>query len=911
MRLLDARPVIAPIILVACLFGWAAPEAFAQAGSGSIAGRVTDAVSGAPLAGADVILDGTAHIAATDQTGAFRLAGVPAGKYSLLVTYLGHADQRADVSVEPGRILPVEVKLPPSGYSETVEVKPESINEGQASALNQQRTAPSIVNVVAADQIGSFPDSNAAEAAARIPGVSIARDQGEGRYILIRGTEPRLNSVMIDGERIPAPEGDTRQVQLDAVPADQLQAIEVFKALTPDMDADAIGGSVNLVTRQAVSKPTMLFQAAGGYNALQGDAGQRQFSGTVGGRFADGKFGVLLGGSASNLNRGSEDFEAAYSNGSLSDFQLRDYQIARDRYGFNTTVDVRASDNASFIFRTILNDFNDYERNNRVRFRPSNSRIERVMKNRNQGDTIRSVSGSGQHVLGTGTTIDYKLSWARSAEDQPDRLDTTFRQSKVTFAPNVSSDSIDPNNIQPNPSSNDPLASTLNVQSLQVFDTVDRDIVGQFNARMPIGGGVSSTNFVKFGAKVRDKHKTRDTNNTDASPVGTVPFAQLQDTGFKYSNFMSFFPANPPYAPQLAAGINADVAREYYNNLPASNKEYDPESAAESYDAKERVVAAYAMAEIYLGPKLLLLPGVRYESTRVDYQGYQILYDDGGDYVSTSPVTGGDTYGVLLPGVHVRYSPDESTNLRLAYARTLARPNYYDLVPYQIVQQENATIDRGNSGLKPSVADNLDVMLERYFRSVGSVSGGFFYKHVNDYIYPFRFTEQAYGDTYYVTQPRNGDSAALWGLEVAFQNQFRFLPAPFDGLGLYANYTWTNSSATLPDRTTTSTLPGQSADVGNLAVWYEKAGFSVRASWNFHGRYVDSVGADAATDVYYDNHKQLDFSVSQRITRNIQLYADFLNLTNAPLRYYEGAWDRPIQQEYYRWWTMAGVRLHF
>ncbi len=163
-----------------------------------------------------------------------------------------------------------------------------------------------------------------------------------------------------------------------------------------------------------------------------------------------------------------------------------------------------------------------------------------------------------------------------------------------------------------------------------------------------------------------------------------------------------------------------------------------------------------------------------------------------------------------------------------------------------------------------------------------------------------------------MTQPLNGDAASLWGMELAFQNQLRFLPAPFDGLGVYANYTWTDSSAKFPGREgEDARLPGQSAHLGNLSLWYEKYGFSAKTSWNFHGKYIDAVGETAAEDVYYDNHTQLDVSLSQRLTRRVRVYADFLNLTNAPLRYYVGAPNRPIQEEYYRWWAMFGVKMNF
>jgi TonB-dependent receptor len=862
-------------------------------------------VSGAPLIGADIVLDGTRFSAATDRAGEFRLVGVPAGKYELLVVYLGHRDERAALTIEAGRTTPVEVKLAPAQFSETVQVSAESIVQGQASALNQQRTAANIVNIVSADQIGSFPDPNAAEAASRIPGVSIARDQGEGRYVLVRGTEPRLNSMMIDGERIPAPEGALRQVALDAVPADQLQSIEVSKALTPDMDADSIGGAVNLITKQAVSRPTMLFSAAGGYNSLQGDAGQSQFSGTAGRRLNGGRAGLLVGGSASSLNRGSENFEAVYEgNGALNDLQLRDYQIDRQRYGVNVSGDVRAG-NGSVFARGIFNEFKDYEVNNRLRYRPPNARLEHVLKNRNQDQHIRSIAAGGQQLFGNQNLIDFRVSWAESIENQPNRLDTIFRQTGIQFAPNVSATSIDPTNIQPNPSANNPATARLNAWETEIFDTTDRDLTGSFNVQIPIGRG--SASFLKAGAKVRDKNKNRNFELTAASPAGVVLFPELQDTSFDNSDFLGFFPGSYPKFP----GIDAAKSRAMFNALPASRVTVDHEGDAENYDASERVYAGYAMAELFIGDKLMLLPGLRYESTDVDYTGFEVLYNDDGDYESTRAVSGGDANGFLLPALHARYAVNDMTNVRAAFTRTLARPNYFDLVPYQLVFQEDGEISRGNASLVPTSSNNLDFLVERYFHSVGIVSGGVFYKRLNDYIYPFQFRETAFGDLYEVTQPRNGDSASLWGMEIAFQDQLRFLPGPLSGLGVYANYTWTDSDATFPGRSESATLPGQSTHVGNFALSYERSGFSGRASWNLHGKYIDAVGGDASEDVYYDNHTQLDVNLSQRITRNIRGFVDVLNLTNAPLRYYQGVATRPIQEEYYRWWTMFGVKVNF
>jgi TonB-dependent receptor len=203
-------------------------------------------------------------------------------------------------------------------------------------------------------------------------------------------------------------------------------------------------------------------------------------------------------------------------------------------------------------------------------------------------------------------------------------------------------------------------------------------------------------------------------------------------------------------------------------------------------------------------------------------------------------------------------------------------------------------------------------MAERYFRSVGIISGGLFAKQLTDYIYPFETTDVIDGDTYRVTQPQNGDAATLWGVEFAFQNQLRFLPGPLAGIGLFANYTYTTSSATFLGREgETATLPGQAKHVGNIAVWYERYGFSGRVSANYHGKFLDAVGSTAATDVFYDAHTQVDVTLSQAITKRFRVFADFLNLTNTPLRYYQQSWDRVIQEESYHWWCMFGIKAVF
>lgn len=173
-----------------------------------------------------------------------------------------------------------------------------------------------------------------------------------------------------------------------------------------------------------------------------------------------------------------------------------------------------------------------------------------------------------------------------------------------------------------------------------------------------------------------------------------------------------------------------------------------------------------------------------------------------------------------------------------------------------------------------------------------------------------RFVADIDGERYEIEQPQNGESANLYGVEIAYQNRFSFLPGPWAGLGFYGNFTGTKSDSKLLDRTDVR-LPGQAGQTANLSLSYEYRGFSGRISWNYQGRLLEEVGEDAERDFYVDSRQQLDLSISQRLTKNVRLFFDALNLTNQPYRVYESTGTRPVQEEYYRPWMMGGIKIDF
>ena len=287
------------------------PSSLQAQKNGNISGRVTDVASGEYLPGANVYLEGTTFGAATDRSGLYRISNIPPGNYNLNVSYIGYEKETVAITIgEEGYTLTQDIGIRASNIK-LQEVRIEGLAQGQTKALSLQKTAENIKNVVYEEQMEKFPDINSAEALQRLPGISVQRDQGEGRYVQIRGTPPRMNAMKVNGENIPSPEGGDRTAQMDIIPADQLASIEVIKAITPDMDANAIGGAVNLITKSALDyeKPVFNVTAGGGYADILGK-GIYQGSVNYGTRLGEKKdFGIMIGASYLRSDRGSHNNE--------------------------------------------------------------------------------------------------------------------------------------------------------------------------------------------------------------------------------------------------------------------------------------------------------------------------------------------------------------------------------------------------------------------------------------------------------------------------------------------------------------------------------------------------------------------------------------------------------------------------
>ncbi|MGH7578200.1 MAG: TonB-dependent receptor plug domain-containing protein, partial [Longimicrobiales bacterium] len=490
-----------------------ASSSVAAQDAGRVIGRAVEAESSRGLEGASVTLRGTSWSAVTDASGRFVLPRVPAGEYTAVLEYIGREPQTVDVTVRQGETSMLELVAPIAvvGLEGITAVGARALT--QAEALNRQKNAANIVNIVASDQIGRFPDASAPEAVQRLPGVAVARDQGEGRYIQIRGGSPANTQVSFNGIQVPSPEGDERQIALDAVPVDVLESIEVAKATLPNMDADAIGGAVNLVTRKAPAARMLSLELAGGYATIRDEpAGSGAL--TFGDRTSDGLLGFLLSGSYSHRNFGSDDIEPSYDLGdpgladdALEGLEVRHYTLSRGRFGGTATLDYRPNENNALVLGAIYSELRDEEQRRIFLHAVEDEELAFLHKNRRESLRTYSLALTGEHLRPGGARFDYRLAWTRSLEDTPFDTEIEFVQESVSFSPDLGNgDEIETN---PQPGAIDG-SYPFNAIQPASSDTRDTDLVGSVDLTLPYQAGSAWTGNVKLGVKLRDKTKLRD-----------------------------------------------------------------------------------------------------------------------------------------------------------------------------------------------------------------------------------------------------------------------------------------------------------------------------------------------------------------------------------------------------------------
>src|ERR1700683_3128318 len=350
-----------PAVLALCAV--LAQSAFTQTGKGNLVGHAAD-TAGALLPGAKGLVEPGNISVATDQVGEFTVITLAPGDYKVTISYVGFLPYTADVKVAAGQAARVDAVLKVAAKGEQVTVVSDAL--GVAEDINVQRTSDNILDVMSEGVIQSLPNENIADVVRRMPGVSLERDEGEGKYVQIRGTEPRLNNTTVDGVELPAPEDNVRQFKLDTIPSDIVESVEVNKTLAANQDADAIGGTVNLVTKKAGDVPTLKLEGIGGFTPIVNTRYIGLVTGTLGKRFGhDKRFGALFSGSYDYNGRGIDDIEPQPDLGQAVPYydsmDVREYRYQRKRYGFGGSLDYKLKDPASGLFLHYFDsDFKDY-----------------------------------------------------------------------------------------------------------------------------------------------------------------------------------------------------------------------------------------------------------------------------------------------------------------------------------------------------------------------------------------------------------------------------------------------------------------------------------------------------------------------------------------------------------------------
>jgi TonB-dependent receptor len=852
-----------------------------------IKGTVIDARTGEQIIGATIVVQGTNQGAVTGLDGSFVLKSIQ-GNCTLVCSYLGY--QKQEVSVENGEKR-VAIKLDGASTElKTVEVVAHSDKTSDNSARKSEQLSSNVLNVVGAKAIELSPDMTVANVVQRVSGVTVERNNsGDGQYAILRGMDKRYNYTLVNGIKIPSPDNKNRFVPLDIFPAELLDRLEVTKSITPDMEGDAIGGAVNLVMKDAPSKLRLTFNLATGYNSLFFDRNFQSYDAgnllqqspyekygegfrarmkdfptstvdlngkkalpnlsggfSIGNRFLDKKLGVILAGSFQNNYRGNNSLyfssETASSDASnlpvLKDERNRHYSELQTRFGIHGKIDFRLSTQHKIqLYSAYMNLNNTQVRDEKkinlsYGYNPSAGDYNLSYSTRFKQNTQSILSNTlhGEHLLfGNVLSANWDVVYSKATNKTPDN--TT-----VNTGSSVRS----------------------NVEG--VIAAVNEDKRWEHNSDEDkaayLKTTIAATKYVNVsvGGLYRDKERSNFFNEYTLTPYDPATGSTNLIKGVNWNNY-------------------TQIQYTVYNPYGSTG---DPLN----YNASEKIGAGYAQFQYEKG-KWKVIAGVRLEHTD---QGYNLIHPtDGVQNV------GNQVYNDWLPGVHIKYSPWENLNIRASYYRSLNRPSFFEIVPYNIVNEDYT--EKGNPNLKHTTADNFDLRYEFFPKPSEQLMVGLFYKKINNPI-EYGMTTQGQG-TFYM--PENFGTATNYGVEV---DAIKY----FNAFGVKANYTYTKSSITTTkllnylDGTTiktknvdqTRSLYGQSPSVANVALLYKasKIGFDAQLMGIYNGERLYTVSHYYNNDLWQKESFQLDASVEKKWGHRISTFIKASNLLNSPMIVY-------------------------
>lgn len=934
------------------LFGFglalaSSPLALAAVIEGSVTATIAENGETAPLEGAIVTIEETGAQAATERDGGFRFPNVAPGDYTLIIDYFGAGTETVEVTVAEDA--PADLSITLAEGDMTLGPVVVTGQRGAFYAARQkERAADSLITVLSSDAIGSLPDENVAESLRRVAGVSIQLDQGEGRFVTVRGLDPSLNSTSVNGVRLPAPEGDSRAVALDVIDSDALESITIAKSLTPDMDGDGLGGAIDIETTTAFDRGGRYLRAkALGIYSESSEAWGEKLSLGASDIFMDGALGV-----AGSITWNRRDFasENQETDGPwLSDkrelypeqYEMRDYQVERERLSAALNIDYRLGGNTDLYLRTLFNDFSDAEKRSRVEATFEDAELlgivdqprvagftegdeiefDRDIKDREETQQIWSIQAGGETRVDS-LTFDYQLAYSHSEEEESDRLDTDFRADDVG---DVTDDALiglqlvnpqRPRLVFLDPTTTAYFYDPDNFEFDEIANenglTEDDEVSFAANLRRDTQF-FGNSGFWKIGAKARLREKSRNVDvdiydgfDSDDDLL-LSPFATTVDYPLDING------------PVPDAGSVRSFFKQNQDSFELNAIDTALDSSAADYDADENIYAAYAMAQVTNGAGLAVTGGVRLEGTDFTANGVSAFEEEGefDDVSQIGPFQGSvllaedideedgefarvsiennfarDSYLDVLPSINVRYDSGESLVFRASYYESIARPDFEDIVPSSELEiDEDGEIDSdrvGNPDLERQKAQAFDISGALYLDNDSYLSIGAFYKDLDNYIADTRARDVTFFGVDFdeVVRAVNLESADVSGFELSYYNVFDSLPAPFDGVLAGVNLTRTNGSAEI-EGIGEIDLPRLSDTVANAIIGYDKYGLDLRLAVNYRTEYLDEIDISADRfDRYVDDRVQVDIQAQYDITDQLELQAELKNITDEPFEAY-------------------------
>ncbi len=891
-----------------------------------VKGKVTDAFTGEPLVGAMIKIENTKFTTLVKLDGSFSFPNIPAGTYTIKISYAGYKVTEKSVKLASEKdIQSIDFVIEPLVNTlSSVTVTTKNYNESDRGARRIEKIADPIINVLSSKTLQLLPDITVANALQRVSGVTIEKSgSGEARYPIIRGMEKRYINTLVNGIKIPSPDNKNRFIPLDLFPSELLERLEVSKSLTPSMEGDAIGGTINLVMKDAPENLLLQANVAAGYNNILNDQAYQKFDKssmnkqspaeingatyvatpkdfsvahlnyttnsspvnttmglTVGNRFGKGKkFGFIVSGSYQNIFRGTTsnfflpNAQPGLNNIPLfSELQLRQYSVQSKRVGLNGKLDYQINKNNKISLVNTFVRLDDYQTRIVYDTVALNSVVDNWQRSTWQYQSIYNSTLQGFHKLTPTTKIDWSLVYSIANSHTPDQ--SQFIHQYAIVATNLTADKLQKMTRIWSHNSDQDYAAYLNV-------TKQTKLIGKLLE-------------VKVGGLIRNKTRNNFYNSYSLDPQLGALYTNINSAAFIFN--------------------------------PTSNG--IPSVSGNNYTFTENITVGYVQGKWEITKQLEALGGVRVENT---YQQYETQLTP--DNVAKS---GTIKYTDVLPSLQFKYTIGKNQNLRLAYYKALARPGFAELIPDGpdgefFKEQGNPIL------LKHAFADNLDLRYELYSKSADQVLLGVFYKNINDPIEISAIKPLGVNSLY--LEPVNNGTATNYGFEAVVTKYF-------GAFGISANYTYTQSSVSdsllLSYRSGSSSftkfvaetrqLQGQSNHVANLSFIYKnpKIGLDIQTALVYTGERISFISPYLGLHYWQSPTTQLDISFEKRIVKKLSVYGKINNITDAPFELsvhqsyntYVQATSRPlalqsdpnkitIQKDYYKTSFLFGVRYKF